>query len=75
MDDKIVGVCTSSVYNATEKVIRFFLQFPNGKEQGFEWPISLFSFSPGQDKDEEMRKLSNMMIKKKIGVKSNTNVR
>lgn len=65
-DNLPVGTCTSAHYYEDSKAIRFTLKFGSGKEYGFEWPITMFRFPDGSDKDEEMRKTANLMPGKKI---------
>jgi len=65
-----VGICTSSHYYEDSKSIKFFLRFDNGREYGFEWPITMFRFAPEMDRDEEMRKTAKLMHGKKFSVKS-----
>ncbi len=66
---KLTGIVTGSHYNRELKAIRFTLLFENGKEKGFEWPITMFSFPKESDKDEEMEKTAKIMRGKKISVK------
>ncbi len=58
----------SACYNETVKAIRMELKFENGIVQKHEWPITLFRFKPGQDKDEEMYKTATLLLGKKIDV-------
>ena len=67
-DEVHTGKCTFSTYNYTEKVIKFVLRFENGKEQGFDWPISMFTFAEDMDKDAEMKKTAELMRGKFIDV-------
>jgi hypothetical protein len=66
---RFTGIVTGSHYNRELKAIRFILRFENGRENGFEWPITMFSFPEGCDKDEEMEKTAKIMRGKKISVK------
>lgn len=66
--EKLVGIVTAAHYSETEKAIKFSLRFENGIEQGFVWPITMFSFPPGSDKNFEMIKTSKIMIGKKIAI-------
>jgi len=68
MEDKYyTGQCKFSVYNYTEKCIKFVLLI-DGKEINFEWPYTIFTFKQNQDVDVEMKKLSDLMINKYIKV-------
>lgn len=69
-EKKLVGTVLDSHYYETMKAIRFTMRFENGRQQGFEWPITMFKFPPGSDIDEEMRKTAGLMPGKKIAVLS-----
>lgn len=67
MQDNIkVGTCTSAYYYENNKCIRFTLQFDDGRERGFEWPMSMFRFPSGSDRDAEMKKTAKLLLGKKL---------
>ena len=65
---KYIGTVIGSHYNRELNAIRFILRFENGKEQGFEWPLTMFRFPDECNKEEEMEKTAKIMRGKKIAV-------
>jgi hypothetical protein len=62
------GTVVSAIYNGTEKSIRMEIRFENGQIQKFEWPITIFKFNDGQDKEEAMIETARLLRGKKMKV-------
>jgi len=64
----VVGNVTDSHYYEEFKKIRSVVLLPDGHTIRVEIPDTRFTFRPGMDVDEEMRKLSSLLVGKNIKV-------